>query len=116
MSSDVNMTSGTQEDNTSMKTDTGVKSNNIIELSASQFQFEPDKIVIQSGSTVTIKVKSTDVNHGFAIKEYGINVELPPNVEKTIEFTADKSGTFTFYCSVFCGAGHRNMRGTLIVE
>ena len=35
---------------------------------------------------------------------------------KTIEFTADKQGTFTVFCSVFCGSGHSGMKGKIIIK
>ena len=91
---------------------------NVVEItmSAFQFAFDPAQIRVKKGDLVRIRVKSTDVTHGFAINEYGINRTLQPNQEEVIEFTADRQGTFTFYCSVYCGAGHSNMRGTLIVE
>jgi cytochrome c oxidase subunit 2 len=34
----------------------------------------------------------------------------------TVEFVADKAGTFTFSCSVYCGKGHRGMKGELVVS
>ena len=33
----------------------------------------------------------------------------------SVEFTADKAGTFEFRCPTMCGQGHMNMKGTLIV-
>jgi cytochrome c oxidase subunit 2 len=33
-----------------------------------------------------------------------------------LQLTPDKSGTFTFLCDVFCGTGHEEMSGTLIVS
>jgi cytochrome c oxidase subunit II len=33
----------------------------------------------------------------------------------TLRLTPDKTGTFTFACDVFCGSGHEDMTGTLIV-
>ena len=63
-----------------------------------------------------ITATSEDVQHGFAISEYGINQTINPGEQTVIEFTADKNGSFTYYCSIFCGMGHRSMKGTLIVE
>ena len=34
----------------------------------------------------------------------------------TLRFTADKAGRFDFLCDVFCGDGHEDMSGTLIVD
>ena len=85
-------------------------------MTAKQFAFEPSTIEVNKGDKVRLIVTSTDVPHGIAIKEYGINEQLNPGKPVTIEFTADKAGTFTAYCSVFCGSGHSSMKGKLIVK
>ncbi len=87
-----------------------------INLVAKQFAFEPAEIRVHLGDHVKIHAKSIDVSHGFGLREFNINEDLNPGEEKLIEFTADKIGTFTFYCSVPCGSGHRTMKGQLIVE
>jgi len=71
---------------------------------------------INKGDRVRLKIKSIDVTHGFSLPDFNINQQLSPNQEVTIEFVADKSGTFGFACSVFCGAGHGTMRGNLVVS
>ena len=85
-------------------------------MTAKQFAFTPGTIEVNKGDRVRLIVTSTDVPHGISIPEYGINKRLDPGKPATIEFTADKEGTFTAYCSVFCGAGHSGMRGKLIVK
>ena len=85
-------------------------------ITAKRFQFEPSTIEVSKGDRVRLLVTSTDVPHGIAITEYGINERLDPGKEVKIEFTADKEGTFTAFCSVFCGSGHSGMKGRLIVK
>lgn len=85
-------------------------------ITAKQFQFEPSTIEVNKGDKVRLIVTSIDVPHGFAISEYGINERLDPGKPVTIEFTADKQGTFTAFCSVFCGSGHNNMKGKIVVR
>lgn len=85
-------------------------------ITAKQFAFEPSTIEVRKGDKVRLIITSQDVTHGFSIPEYGINERLEPGKPVTIEFTADKEGTFTTFCSVFCGAGHGNMKGKLIVK
>lgn len=85
-------------------------------LTAKQFAFEPGIIEVNKGDKVRLIVTSIDVPHGFSIPEYGINERLEPNKQVTIEFVADKEGTFTFFCSVVCGSGHSGMKGKLIVK
>ena len=85
-------------------------------ITAKQFAFEPSTIEVNKGDKVRLIVTSTDVPHGIAIKEYGINERLDVGKPVTIEFTADKQGSFTAFCSVFCGSGHGNMKGKIIVK
>ncbi|MBI1936033.1 cupredoxin domain-containing protein [Candidatus Woesearchaeota archaeon] len=86
------------------------------EIIAKQFQFNPATIEVNKGDKVRLIVTSIDVPHGFSITEYGINERLDPGKPVTIEFTADKQGTFTAFCSVLCGSGHLGMKGELIVK
>ena len=85
-------------------------------ITAKQFQFEPSEIEVNKGDKVRLIVTSVDVPHGISIREYVINERLDVGKPVTIEFTADKQGTFTAFCSVFCGSGHSNMKGKLVVK
>ena len=85
-------------------------------MTAKQFAFEPSTIEVNKGDKVRLIVTSTDVPHGIAIPEYGINQRLDTGNPVTIEFVADKQGTFTAFCSVFCGSGHSGMKGKIIVK
>ena len=86
-----------------------------IYMEASQFDFDPETIVVYEGETVEITATSTDVTHGFGLDEYDIDQVLEAGEEETIRFTAEEPGTYTFRCTVFCGAGHGGMQGELIV-
>lgn len=90
-------------------------SHRVIEVTASQFQFEPGRIVVNLGDTITFKVKSTDVTHGFYIDGYGVNEEVKPGDEVTITIVADKLGKFKIRCSLTCGPLHPFVVGELIV-
>lgn len=84
-------------------------------VTAKKFDFSPASINVKEGDTVKLTINSLDVPHGFAIDELGIKKDLPVG-STTVEFTATKKGTFRFYCSLFCGSGHREMEGKLVVE
>jgi len=97
--------------------DSGDGQNDVtFDITAKSWEFTPNEIKVKQGDHVILKVTSIDKKHGFAIDEYGINEPLMPNQETEIEFTADKKGTFEFYCNVPCGKGHGGMQGQLIVE
>jgi plastocyanin len=87
----------------------------VIEMKARKFEFEPERVVVRSGEKLRLKVTSEDVMHGIDIEGYDINKKLPPGETVTIEFTPQKPGSHHFHCSVYCGAGHDQMHGTLVV-
>ncbi len=85
-------------------------------MTAKRWAFEPSEIRVKEGDTARLKVKSIDVTHGFSLPDFNVDEKLEPGKEITVEFVANKKGTFTFFCSVFCGEGHKDMKGTLVVE
>jgi cytochrome c oxidase subunit 2 len=85
-------------------------------LTAKNWTFNPSVITVKQGDKVKLNVKSIDVSHGFALPDYGFDQKLEPGKEIIIEFIASKKGEFTFFCSVLCGEGHKDMKGKLVVE
>ena len=83
---------------------------------ARNWEFEPETITVSEGDTVILHLTTEDVSHGYSISEFGVHASFGPGETKTVEFVADKKGTFTTHCSVPCGSGHSSMKGTLIVE
>ena len=87
-----------------------------ITVSGKSFAFTPSTITVNKGDKVKIIFKNTGGFHDFVIDEF--NVETPTiqsGQEATAEFTADKAGTFEYYCGV---GNHRQMgmKGTLVVK
>ncbi len=82
---------------------------------AKNFDFQPDTIQVKQGDRVRITLTSTDVPHGIGISEFSFSLVANAGETRSGEFTASKAGNFTFFCNVFCGDGHRNMKGVLVV-
>ena len=59
---------------------------------------------------------SEDRIHGFKMPDFGLRTDIVPGQETRVTMTPDKAGSFTFFCDVFCGDGHEDMEGTLVVE
>ena len=88
-----------------------------IEVVARRYSFEPAVIEAVEGERLRILVKSGDGLHGFEIKKFKVSKEIPRGGDPVvIEFTASEAGKFPILCSVFCGDGHGDMKGTLIVS
>jgi len=75
-------------------------------------------IEVSKGDLVVFKLKSSDVVHGFSLKDFGVflNEGIQPGKVTQVSFKADKVGTFTFSCNAICGENHQNMKGTLVVK
>ncbi|MBV9957953.1 MAG: cupredoxin domain-containing protein [Acidobacteria bacterium] len=86
-----------------------------IRVTARKFDFSPQVITVQKGQTVKLVVTSTDVEHGFAIKELKIKERVEAKETKVITFKPEAAGRYRFYCSVYCGDGHEDMTGELVV-
>ncbi|HKG23199.1 MAG TPA: DUF5777 family beta-barrel protein [Blastocatellia bacterium] len=86
-----------------------------IKVTAKKFAFEPKKITVREGDRVRLVVTSVDVDHGIAIEGLGIDQAVKARQTREIEFTAPRAGRYRISCSVFCGEGHPNMDGELIV-
>jgi len=87
-----------------------------ITMTAKKFEFNPRVITVKKGEKVRLIITATDRDHGFKLDAFGINQVLKQGDPATIEFTANKAGTFEFKCSVYCGHGHGKMKGKLVVE
>lgn len=76
--------------------------------------FSLKQVSVKKGDHVVIKVTNTAGMHDFTLDEYAIKKELPMNQEVTIDFVANKVGSFVYYCSK---PGHRagGQWGTLSV-
>ncbi|MBI5875326.1 MAG: cupredoxin domain-containing protein [Deltaproteobacteria bacterium] len=77
------------------------------EVKAYKDRWEPSSITIKKGQKVSIKFTSLDVDHSVELDEFGLKeVKIPEKDSVTLEFTADKTGTFSFPCVKYCGWRH----------
>jgi plastocyanin len=80
------------------------------------FAFSISEIRVKKNDIVKINFQSTEGFHDWTLEGYSVGTQ-PVNApgSASVEFVADKTGSFVFYCSV---GTHRQMGmvGTLIVE
>jgi len=80
------------------------------------FSFSPSEIKVNKGDKVKITFQNTGGFHDFVLDEFNVKTDVIGSGQSaTVEFTADKTGTFQYYCSV---GNHRQMGmvGNLIVQ
>lgn len=87
-----------------------------IHMGVRQYAWDPSVIMVKRGELVRLIMHNADVQHGLVIPELGVlNIDIPPE-GAVIEFVPEKTGTFVFFCSYYCGEGHSEMRGKIVVE
>lgn len=88
----------------------------VIEVVARRFAFEPARIEVTEGERIRLVVTSADGVHGVAIKKFRVEKSVPRGgAPITIDFVASAAGEFPLLCSEYCGNGHEDMTGMLVV-
>lgn len=85
-------------------------------IHGSSFKLDPPEIRVNEGETVRIIYVSDDIGHNLVIDEFNVRTNvISGGTSETLQFTADKKGTFDMYCSV---GQHRGlgMEGKIIVS
>jgi heme/copper-type cytochrome/quinol oxidase subunit 2 len=86
-----------------------------IRIEASRFAYSPSIIKVNQGDRVTLELTSNDVVHGLAVDGYGQQVTADPGQTARLTFTAERTGSFRFRCTVTCGPMHPFMIGKIQV-
>lgn len=76
---------------------------------------EPPTLVVPVGQRVRYTIESNDVVHGFWIPAFMIQMQNLPGVTNSLEFTANKIGTYPGRCNILCGRNHAQMLFTVKV-
>ena len=73
----------------------------VINVTGENFKFMPDTITVKVGSKVKVNFESTVGFHDFVVDEFSAKTEkVNAGGKTTVEFVADKVGSFEYYCSV----------------
>ena len=88
----------------------------VVKITASNFHFTPDRIIVAKGQPVTLQLTSTDRTHGFMVKPLGIDTDIDPGKTTAITIRPEKAGTYTTICDHYCGIGHNWMKMTIVVR
>lgn len=87
-----------------------------VTIVAERYEYSPSTIVLKKDEPVILHLVSRDRVHGFNVKGLGVRADVLPGDEIRIPLTPHKTGTFPFKCDLFCGSGHTDMSGTIVVD
>src|SRR2546429_2094331 len=88
----------------------------VIAVSAMKFEYLPATIKLKKGEPVILELSSLDRVHGFKVPELGLHAAVLPDTPVRVRVVPDKVGRFTFACDNFCGDGHEDMEGVIVVS
>ena len=83
---------------------------------ARDYRFSPSRIEVVQNDLVKLTIQSEDVAYSLTIDEYRLSKRIPAGGATTLEFRADRAGTFRFYSNLTSDARHAQMRGELVVR
>lgn len=87
-----------------------------VHVIAVQFAYFPGQIEVPANSTVTFYVTSEDVIHSYSIVGTNANMMVIPGEISTMTIETQEPGEYGILCNEYCGAGHHDMEGLLIVQ
>jgi cytochrome c oxidase subunit II len=85
-------------------------------VTGQNFSFSPTTLTVNKGDTVKITFKNAGGMHDIVFPDFKAQSKvIQAGASDTITFTADKTGSFEYFCSV---GNHRamGMKGTLVVQ
>lgn len=84
-------------------------------LWARMWQYWPI-LKLKKGQTYRLHISSSDVQHGFSLLPLNMNFHILPGYDHVLTITPTTAGDFEVICNEFCGIGHHQMTGKIIVE
>jgi len=88
----------------------------VIRVTTQRFTFTPSEIVVKKGEPVVLEFTSLDFVHGFNVPSLKLRADLPPGKTTRVRFTPAAVGEYPFVCDNFCGEGHEDMHGRIVVK
>ena len=84
-------------------------------LVARTWQFFPI-LKLKKGQTYRLHISSPDLQHGFSLQPLNMNFQVVPGYDHVLTITPTTAGTFSIICNEYCGLGHQEKTGKIIVE
>src|SRR5690349_10469419 len=88
----------------------------VVKITAQRFVYTPAEFRVRAGRPIVLEFTSVDFVHGFHMPDLAVRADLPPGQVTRVTLPAAKPGTYDFLCDNFCGGGHEEMHGRMLVE
>lgn len=81
-----------------------------ISITAKRWEYLPNTVTVKKGEKVKLVITDSDTKHGAKF-----DTMVVTEVDGGVMLDTSTVGTFTFSCPTFCGEGHKEMKGTVVV-
>lgn len=81
---------------------------------AEQWRWSP-VLILKKGEWYNIHLSSKDVLHGWSLQPPNMNFMVFPGYDYVLRFKPTEAGDFRVLCNEFCGIGHHQMIGRIVV-
>jgi cytochrome c oxidase subunit 2 len=71
---------------------------------------------LRQGQTYRLHVSSVDLQHGFSLLPLNMSFQVVPGFDHVLTIQPTRAGEYTVICNEFCGIGHHQMVGKILVE
>ena len=83
----------------------------IITVNAERWRFTPSEIKVKKWEKVKLKINNIDTTHDAKFATMQVTVDA----DGLITLDTSTVGSFPFKCATFCGEGHQQMTGVVVV-
>ena len=87
----------------------------VIKITTQRFNYTPGVVTLKKGVPVVLEFTTRDILMGFSLPDFKVRADIVPGTTTRLRLVPDRTGTFIFLCDVFCGIGHEEMNGKLVV-
>ncbi len=70
---------------------------------------------LEQGKSYRLHISSLDWQHGFSLQPVNINLQIHPGYDFVQTITPKDKGEYTIVCNEYCGIGHHQMTGKILV-
>jgi cytochrome c oxidase subunit 2 len=88
----------------------------VVPIKVKRFEYMPKEVTLKKGVPVVLELKSLDVPHGFNLPDLGVRADVLPGQTARVRIVPKQAGRFVFHCDIFCGTGHEDLVGTIVVK
>jgi len=122
---DVPQSTTEQPDDGSGDTTTVQDGDLVVDVEAAQWSWQftyadsgtesTDELTVPVGRPVALRATSQDVHHALTVPAFETTADAKPGETDVARFTPAETGEVSFQCTEYCGEGHSQHTGTVVV-